>query len=164
TRTSGPPTPSPGERGNRDAATAGGHGGGAPGFGWISLSSAHQILHRGSAAVSFAAPSSVTAVRVRSGSRRAAIGLSASSPASVTLLYLTWGRENAPDTEAELTKAYRDLAKETKAMIAPVGVAWEAVLKDDPKAGLHAADKSHPTRKGTYLAACVFYGCCSGRA
>jgi hypothetical protein len=75
-----------------------------------------------------------------------------------TLLYLTWARANAPDTQPGLTKAYRDLARETKATVVPVGVAWQAALKDDPKAGLHAADKSHPTRKGTYLAACVFYG------
>lgn len=75
-----------------------------------------------------------------------------------TLLYLTWARQDAPDTQAALTKSYRELAAETKAGVAPVGVAWEAVLKDDPKAGLHDADRSHPSKKGTYLTACVFYG------
>jgi hypothetical protein len=74
-----------------------------------------------------------------------------------TLLYLTWAREDAPATQAGITKAYCDLAKETKATVAPVGLAWEATLKEDPKAGLHSADKSHPSKKGTYLAACVFY-------
>jgi hypothetical protein len=75
-----------------------------------------------------------------------------------TLLYLTWARQDAPETQAALTKAYRELAKETKAIVAPVGLAWEAALKDDPSAGLHAPDKSHPSKKGTYLAACVFHG------
>lgn len=81
-----------------------------------------------------------------------------------TLLYLTWARQDAPDSQAALTKAYRELAGETKAVVAPVGRAWEAALKDDPTAGLHAPDKSHPSKKGTYLAACVFYGVLYGKS
>ena len=81
-----------------------------------------------------------------------------------TLLYLTWARENTPDTQPALTKAYRELAKDTKAAVAPVGEAWRAVLKADPAAGLHAADKSHPTKKGTYLSACVFYATLYGKS
>jgi len=77
---------------------------------------------------------------------------------SKTLLYLTWARDGAPENQTKITTAYRDLAKEIGATIVPVGLAWEAALKDDPKCGLHAADKSHPTKKGTYLGACVFYG------
>jgi len=75
-----------------------------------------------------------------------------------TLFYSTWARQNAPETQDKLTATYRALAKESKALIAPVGIAWQAVLKEDAEAGLHSADKSHPSPKGTYLAACVFYG------
>ncbi len=37
-------------------------------------------------------------------------------------------------------------------------MAWKRVLAADPKLALHQADKSHPNPKGSYLAACVFYG------
>jgi hypothetical protein len=77
---------------------------------------------------------------------------------SKSLLYLTWARQNAPESQSELTRSYRDLAAKTSSPIAPVGLAWEAALKDDPGCRLHAEDGSHPTPKGTYLAACVFYG------
>ena len=36
-------------------------------------------------------------------------------------------------------------------------MAWERALKEDPKRVLHSADRSHPSKAGTYLAACVFY-------
>jgi len=74
-----------------------------------------------------------------------------------TLLYQTWARQNAIEKQPELSKAYLDLGKELKADVAPVGMAWEQALKDDPKLALYRDDKSHPAKAGTYLAACVFY-------
>lgn len=74
-----------------------------------------------------------------------------------TIFYLTWARQNAPETQAQLTAAYQAIASELKATLAPVGLAWEAALKKHPGLGLHSEDKSHPTPAGTYLAACVFY-------
>ena len=53
--------------------------------------------------------------------------------------------------------AYFDIAKELNAQVAPVGVAWKKALAADPKLVLHQPDKSHPSPKGSYLAACVFY-------
>jgi hypothetical protein len=75
-----------------------------------------------------------------------------------TMLYLTWARLDKPDAQAPLSKAYLSLAKELQASVAPVGIAWEMALKDTNPQALHQADKSHPTKAGTYLAACVFYG------
>src|SRR5262249_46672554 len=57
-----------------------------------------------------------------------------------------------------LTQAYIDLTGKLGARVAPVGATWEKALQDDPKLVLHSKDKSHPTKTGTYLAACVFYG------
>ena len=74
-----------------------------------------------------------------------------------TIFYLTWARQNAPETQAQLTAAYQAIASELKATLAPVGLAWETALKKHPELGLHSEDKSHPTPAGTYLAACVFY-------
>ncbi|MFL5342511.1 MAG: SGNH/GDSL hydrolase family protein [Gemmataceae bacterium] len=74
-----------------------------------------------------------------------------------TLLYQTWSRQDAPDKQDELSRAYVELGKELKAGVVPVGAAWQAALKADPALKLHGPDKSHPSKAGTYLAACVFY-------
>lgn len=74
-----------------------------------------------------------------------------------TVLYLTWARKAKPESQAQLNKAYQRAAHETGALLAPVGKAWAAALKDDPTLVLHQPDGSHPTPIGTYLAACVFY-------
>lgn len=74
-----------------------------------------------------------------------------------TLLYMTWAYQDKPELQATIRKAYRDLAAETGAEVAPVGDAWEAALAADPKLSLHVKDKKHPTPAGSYLAGCVFY-------
>lgn len=74
-----------------------------------------------------------------------------------TLLYQTWARQDAPDKQDALSKAYLDLGKELKAEVAPVGMAWAKAVEQDPALALHGPDKSHPSKAGTYLAACVFY-------
>ena len=75
-----------------------------------------------------------------------------------TIYYLTWARQNTPETQDTLNKSYFDLASECQATVAPVGIAWEMALKGDKSVVLHLEDKSHPNKTGTYLAACVFYG------
>lgn len=81
-----------------------------------------------------------------------------------TVFYLTWARQNAPETQAQLTAAYSSIAKELHATLVPVGPAWATALKRQSQLALHIADKSHPTAMGTYLAACVFYATLSGRS
>jgi WD40 repeat protein len=81
-----------------------------------------------------------------------------------TLLYQTWSRQDAPEKQAELSKAFVDLGKELGAKVIPVGEAWARALKDDPKLVLHNADKSHPNKAGSYLAACVFYAAIYGKS
>jgi hypothetical protein len=87
---------------------------------------------------------------------------------SQTLFYMTWGRQDgmAPaDTgfttfagmQAQLETGYLGIANELDAPVAPVGVAWKNTLAERPDLSLWAADGSHPTELGTYLAACVFY-------
>jgi hypothetical protein len=82
---------------------------------------------------------------------------------ATTLLYQTWSRQDAPEKQADLSQAYLDLGKELKARVAPVGTAWGMALKENPTLVLHAPDKSHPAKAGTYLAACVFYGVIYGQ-
>jgi hypothetical protein len=81
-----------------------------------------------------------------------------------TILYMTWAKQNKPDDQPAISKAYVDLARELKAQLAPVGNAWETALKADDKLVLHEKDKTHPNMTGIYLAACVFYGTIYGKS
>jgi hypothetical protein len=83
------------------------------------------------------------------------------------LLFQTWGyrtgdRRNLPaDTfaqmQARLAWGYADAARNARAGVAPVGAAWLAALSRRPQLDLWADDGKHPSRLGSYLAACVFY-------
>ena len=85
------------------------------------------------------------------------------------VLYMTWGRRDGykgktvelPTFEAmqeKLSEAYRASAKKHSLALAPIGEAWAAVRKRDPKLGqeLFQDDGSHPSIKGSFLATCVF--------
>jgi hypothetical protein len=87
-----------------------------------------------------------------------------------TVFYQTWGRRDGdkmnpklfPDYESmqeKLSKSYGDSARRCEAVLAPVGDTWARVRKADPTLGtaLYKDDGSHPSEKGAYLAACVFY-------
>ncbi|MBS1789408.1 MAG: hypothetical protein JST85_16905 [Acidobacteria bacterium] len=80
------------------------------------------------------------------------------------LLYMTWARKDSPENQSKLTNAYQSIGKELGDKVAPVGLAWQAVLKARPNFELHVADKSHPTPAGSYLAACVFYATIFGKS
>lgn len=74
-----------------------------------------------------------------------------------TVLYLTWARKAAPSTQDAITRAVEEIAAETKALVVPVGQAWQAALQHDPRWMLYDDDGSHPSAAGTYLAACEFF-------
>jgi alpha-beta hydrolase superfamily lysophospholipase len=74
-----------------------------------------------------------------------------------TMMYMTWARRTAPQTQAKISEAYRHLAHDLGATLVPVGEAWAAVERDAPSIALHQPDNSHPTPAGSYLAACLFY-------
>lgn len=58
--------------------------------------------------------------------------------------------------QRRINKTYLAMAQQNRALVAPVGVAWQAVRKKYPEIALYA-DDVHPNPTGTYLAACVFY-------
>jgi hypothetical protein len=74
-----------------------------------------------------------------------------------TVFFVTWARQNRPETQQSLTDAYAKIAKELGATIAPIGAAWQNVFKENPQMVLHLPDQSHPNSAGSYLAACVLY-------
>jgi hypothetical protein len=81
---------------------------------------------------------------------------------------MTWGYrdgdpQNRPgDTyaamQARLEQGYREVARELDAAVVPLGEAWRIAHQRAPALDLWASDGRHPSRAGTYLAACTFYG------
>jgi hypothetical protein len=74
-----------------------------------------------------------------------------------TVFYMTWARQDAPERQNQIREAYQQIGEELRAIVVPVGSAWEHTLKEHPGIALHDPDKSHPSLAGSYLAACVFY-------
>lgn len=81
-----------------------------------------------------------------------------------TLLYMTWAYQDKPGDQTALSSAYRELAQEIDAQVAPVGLAWEQAILADGNRPLHEKDKRHPNVTGSYLAACVFYATIYGKS
>lgn len=81
-----------------------------------------------------------------------------------TALYLTWARQNAPETQKAITSAYMASGEELGAAIVPVGIAWQNFIRRHSHPVLHDADKSHPSLAGSYLAACVFFAVLFGES
>jgi hypothetical protein len=75
---------------------------------------------------------------------------------SKTALYMTWARQNAPNTQQAITDAYNSIGDEVGAIVAPVGLVWQKFLARHDKPVLYDRDQSHPSLAGSYLAACVF--------
>lgn len=80
-----------------------------------------------------------------------------------TIFFLTWARQQQPENQPKLNAAYLSIAKELDALIAPVGIAWQRALRENPRQPLHTEDQSHPNATGSYLAACVFYAVITGK-
>jgi Domain of unknown function (DUF4886) len=81
-----------------------------------------------------------------------------------TILFMTWARQLQTgvtiaqrfEEDVAINNYYERHAAAVGAEVAPVGRAWERVLRD-PALSLHSDDGVHPNERGTYLAACVFY-------
>jgi hypothetical protein len=86
-----------------------------------------------------------------------------------TALYLTWARQNAPETQQAITSAYMAIGEELGARVVPVGIAWQNFIRKHNISKhtwpvLHDKDQSHPTLAGSYLSACVFFAVLFGQS
>ena len=75
---------------------------------------------------------------------------------SKTVLYMTWARQHAPESQKAITDAYNSIGKEVGAIVVPVGLAWQKFLAKHERPLLYDRDQSHPSLAGSYFAACVF--------
>ena len=82
------------------------------------------------------------------------------SSGAKTVLFLTWA--NRGTSQARITEAYRSLAREIGALVAPVGLAWQRLA--GAGRDLYDASGIHSNLAGSYLSACVFYARLTGRS
>jgi len=75
---------------------------------------------------------------------------------SQTVLYMTWARQPAPQTQQVIADAYHSIGEELGAIVVPVGLVWRSFQSQHDMPVLYDRDGSHPTLAGSYLAACVF--------
>ncbi|HSN11422.1 MAG TPA: hypothetical protein VLS51_04870 [Propionibacteriaceae bacterium] len=78
------------------------------------------------------------------------------------VLLATWGRPDSPGVTSEaLDVAYRSVANRLVVGVIPAGRAFAASLAAKPSLVLNQSD-GHPTREGTYLAACTAFAAIYG--
>ena len=89
------------------------------------------------------------------------------SPCTKVLFYMTWGYKEGytelPETDNytkmtdSIARGYEYVSAILDLPIAPVGRVWEKVRTSHPALNLYAPDAAHPSKNGSYLAACTFY-------
>lgn len=88
-------------------------------------------------------------------------------------LFMTWGYRDGdpggppgdtyPAMQARIATAYEIVGRQTGTPVAPAGLAWARVHAADPGLALWGGDGVHPSRAGSFLAACVLYASLTGR-
>lgn len=89
------------------------------------------------------------------------------NPKAEKLFYMTWGYRNGfkpvrvADSYPKMTHTVKNGYLKLKEMfnigVVPVGMAWYKVRQKYEDIVLYVKDGSHPSLKGSYLAACCFY-------
>ena len=75
---------------------------------------------------------------------------------SVPVLYMIWAKKDEPENQAEITAAHEEAARETGAVLAPVGKYWR---EEQEKRGLtfFGPDGAHASEAGSAFAASVIW-------
>jgi hypothetical protein len=76
---------------------------------------------------------------------------------AVPIISLTWARQASPQDQMALNYFSFAAAKLTGSVVAPIGLAWERVRREQPHVQLFSPDGSHPSREGSYLVACTLF-------
>jgi len=83
----------------------------------------------------------------------------------MTHAYVKPNKSASPDMIRKVEEMYVSVGNEIRALVIPVGLAFEEAYRRKPDIKLHKDyDGSHPDLIGTYLAACVVYASLYGRS
>lgn len=78
--------------------------------------------------------------------------------------YMVWPASNRMQDFGGVSESYRMAAEEANGYCFPVGEAWRAAWRLDPKMPLYSGDGFHPTREASYLAALVMVQMLTGES
>jgi hypothetical protein len=78
-------------------------------------------------------------------------------------LYMVWPESNRSAVFDDVVASYTRAAEAVDGLLYPVGEAWRAAWRRNPRLALYGPDGFHPSNLGTYLAALVMYQQISGR-
>lgn len=88
-----------------------------------------------------------------------------------TMFYMTWGKKNGDASNCIvwppvctyegmddlIQERYMMMAVSNKAVVSPVGAVWRYIREHYPSIELYVEDEMHPSKAGSYAAACCFY-------
>lgn len=80
------------------------------------------------------------------------------------VLYMTWAEKRFPENQQKMIDTYRALARETGALLAPVGLAWHGLLQAHPEVDPFFRDGEHASPYGDLLIAAVLCATLTGSA
>jgi hypothetical protein len=72
-------------------------------------------------------------------------------------LYMVWPSAARQGDFDRVSESYRLASKDVGGLLFPVGEAWRAAWRRNPRLALYSSDGLHPTVLGSYLAALVIY-------
>ena len=76
---------------------------------------------------------------------------------SIPVAYMTWARKGKEEEQPVMTAAYRRMAEEQNALLAPVGEKWWEYLHANPDAEMYNEDGAHASEAGSAFAAGVLW-------
>ncbi len=79
-------------------------------------------------------------------------------------IYMVWPSSSRTSDFDDVSQSCRMAARQVDGLLFPVGEAWRAAWKRDPKLAFYSQDGLHPTPAGSYLAALVMYGQLYGKS
>ena len=85
---------------------------------------------------------------------------------TVPVIFETWAEKAKLENQVEMNRRYQSLAKETSALLAPIGEVWSAVkpeLQDKYGVDLYFRDGEHASAVGDYLVAMVLTNVITGK-
>lgn len=88
---------------------------------------------------------------------------SAKAQGARPILFPEWPRRGNTEEGARVQQLHLDIAAREAACVAPVGLAWEVALAENPGLVLHAADGNHASLTGSLLTAFVLYQVITGK-
>jgi hypothetical protein len=80
------------------------------------------------------------------------------------ILFPEWPRRGNYEEGLRVHELHLYIASQEPACVAPVGLAWDASIAEQPNLLLHAGDGNHSNLKGALLTAYVFYQVLTGKS